>query len=138
VETVGLENRYTRKGIGGSNPSLSATFLLKSSCRSYNRWVALERNMAAKYLLVTAANAAAVSLLLLLRVHLNLTSAALALLLVVTACAVRWGPGPGVAAAIFSGLCFNFFFIPPVYTFNIAHPQDWTAFLVFCATALLV
>ena len=26
VECGGLENRYTRKGIGGSNPSLSASF----------------------------------------------------------------------------------------------------------------
>jgi hypothetical protein len=39
VETVGLENRYTRKGIGGSNPSLSAmfTFLVFSRLSVYTR-----------------------------------------------------------------------------------------------------
>ena len=31
VEYTGLENRHTRKGIGGSNPSLSASFLPSKS-----------------------------------------------------------------------------------------------------------
>ena len=33
VDGTGLENRHTRKGIGGSNPSLSAITLLSGSCK---------------------------------------------------------------------------------------------------------
>jgi two-component system sensor histidine kinase KdpD len=33
-------------------------------------------------------------------------------------------------------LCFNFFFLPPVYTFTIADPQNWVALAAFLATAL--
>lgn len=70
--------------------------------------------------------------------HANLATVALGLLLVVTVCAIRWGSGPALIAALLAGLCLNYFFIPPVRTWNIAHPQDWVAFLVFFAAALLV
>src|ERR1051326_2621841 len=76
--------------------------------------------------------------MLLLQPHANLATVALGLLLVVTVCAIRWGSGPALLAALFAGLCLNYFFIPPVRTWNIAHPQDWVAFLVFFAVALLV
>ncbi len=52
VETGGLENRCTRKGTGGSNPSLSA-ILTQIDRRSYNQrlmevalqWLAHVTNM---------------------------------------------------------------------------------------------
>lgn len=68
----------------------------------------------------------------------NLTTVALALVVAVTACAASWGSGPALLAALVSGLSFNYFFIPPVHTWNIADPQNWTAFSAFCATALIV
>jgi two-component system sensor histidine kinase KdpD len=35
-------------------------------------------------------------------------------------------------------LCFNFFFLPPLHTLDIAHPENWVALLVFFTTALAV
>jgi two-component system sensor histidine kinase KdpD len=81
---------------------------------------------------------ATVGLMLVLQPHANLATVALGLLLVVTVCAIRWGSGPALLAAMLAGSCLNYFFIPPVRTWNIAHPQDWVAFLAFFAAALLV
>ena len=35
-------------------------------------------------------------------------------------------------------LCYNFFFLPPYYTFTIADPQNWVALTAFFVTALAV
>ena len=35
AEGGGLENRYTLSGIGGSNPPLSAIFIIPSKCKSF-------------------------------------------------------------------------------------------------------
>jgi len=50
----------------------------------------------------------------------------------------RWGQGPGIAAAIGAALCFNFFFIPPFYTFNIASLEGWLLLGIFLAVAIVV
>ena len=34
--------------------------------------------------------------------------------------------------------CFNFFFLPPLYTLTIAHSENWIALIVFFTTALAV
>ena len=34
--------------------------------------------------------------------------------------------------------CLNYFFVPPVYTFYVADPQNWVALITFESTALLV
>src|SRR5512139_269548 len=47
----------------------------------------------------------------------------------------RWGQGPGIAAAIAAALGFNFFFIPPFYTFNIARLEGWLLLGIFLAVA---
>ena len=40
VDGSGLENRHTRKGIGGSNPSLSAIALDKETYKDgYHEWL---------------------------------------------------------------------------------------------------
>jgi PAS domain S-box-containing protein len=69
------------------------------------------------------------------RDQLNNTTVALALLLVVLFVATGWGRGPGMVAAVLGMLCFNFFFLPPVYTFTIADPQNWVALAAFSITA---
>jgi K+-sensing histidine kinase KdpD len=70
--------------------------------------------------------------------HANLATVALGLVLVVTISAVLWGRGPALVAAFCGGLCFDYFFIPPLRTWNIAEPQNWIAFSVFLITALSV
>ena len=38
-------------------------------------------------------------------------------------------------ASLLGMLCFNFFFLPPLYTFTIADPQNWIALTAFVVTA---
>jgi PAS domain S-box-containing protein len=61
---------------------------------------------------------------------------ALALLLVVLLVATVWGSWPALLASLLGMLCFNFFFLPPVYTFTIADPQNWVALTAFFITAI--
>jgi PAS domain S-box-containing protein len=66
----------------------------------------------------------------------NDTTVALAYLLVVLLVATAWGSWAATAASIAGMLCFNFFFLPPVYTFTIADPQNWVALAAFLVTAV--
>jgi K+-sensing histidine kinase KdpD len=69
--------------------------------------------------------------------HINDTTISLALLLVVLVVATIFGSRPALFASILGLLCFNFFFLPPVYTFTIAEPQKWVGFAAFLVTALI-
>ncbi len=66
------------------------------------------------------------------------SSVALLLLLAVFACAWLWESGPGVAAAVVATLGFNFFFLPPLYTFTIQDPRNVAALVVFLVAGLLI
>jgi PAS domain S-box-containing protein len=70
--------------------------------------------------------------------QLNDTTVALALLLMVLFVSIVWGRGPGMVASAIGMLCFNFFFLPPLYTFTIADPRNWVAFAAFIITASTV
>jgi two-component system sensor histidine kinase KdpD len=52
--------------------------------------------------------------------------------------ALVWGVGYAVLAAVASMLAFNFFFLPPVYTFTLADRSNWFALLVYVVTAIVV
>ncbi len=52
--------------------------------------------------------------------------------------AVFWGRLVAVPVAIASMLAFNFFFLPPVYTFTLADRQNWFALAVYVVTAMVV
>jgi PAS domain S-box-containing protein len=67
--------------------------------------------------------------------ELNDTTVALALVLVVLFIATIWGRNPGMLASVLGMLCYNFFFLPPLYTFTIADPQNWVALTAFVITA---
>ena len=67
----------------------------------------------------------------------NSTTVALLLLLVVLAVATVYGSRPALAASVLGVLSFNFFFLPPLYTFTIADPQNWVAFGAFLLTAII-
>jgi K+-sensing histidine kinase KdpD len=68
--------------------------------------------------------------------QINSTTVSLALLLVVLFTASLWGSRPAFVASVLGMLCFNFFFLPPVWTFTIADPQNWVALTAFLITAL--
>src|SRR5262249_37598975 len=70
--------------------------------------------------------------------EISYTTVALALLLVILFVATGWGSRPAYVASILGVLCFNFFFLPPVYTLTIADPQNWVALAAFLGTAITV
>jgi two-component system sensor histidine kinase KdpD len=70
--------------------------------------------------------------------QVNSTTVALAFLLVVLSVALFWGSRPALLASVLGVFCLNFFFLPPLYTLSIAHPQNWIALTAFFTTALAV
>ncbi|MFN8595723.1 MAG: DUF4118 domain-containing protein [Anaerolineae bacterium] len=50
----------------------------------------------------------------------------------------RWGSGPGAMAAVIAFLCFNFFFIPPFFTFVVGRLEGWLLLIIFLVVALVV
>lgn len=70
--------------------------------------------------------------------EINSTTVAFIFLLVVLLAALFRGSGPALVASVLGMLSFNFFFLPPVYSFSIAHAQNWIALTVFFTTAVAV
>ncbi len=51
--------------------------------------------------------------------------------------AVLFGLGPSLLACLASVLAYNFFFLPPLYTFTIADPENVVALFFFAVVALI-
>jgi two-component system, OmpR family, sensor histidine kinase KdpD len=68
---------------------------------------------------------------------LDLANIAMLFLLVVLLVAVRFGRGPSVTATCVSVACFDFFFVPPRFTFAISDLQYLVAFGVMLAVGLI-
>lgn len=90
------------------------------------------------YLVAGLSVAALTFLLKLLGDHVNATTVSLVLLLNVLFIATRWRSLPALAASILAMLCFNFFFLPPFGTFDIAATDNWIALVAFLITAVTV
>lgn len=90
------------------------------------------------YLVSVFGTAAVTAILIPFREHINSTTTALAYLLAVLFVALFWGSGPALLASVVGVLCFNFFFLPPLYTLDIAHSENWIALFAFFTTALVV
>lgn len=50
----------------------------------------------------------------------------------------RWGQIPGICAAVSAALAFDFFFIPPFYTFNVGSMEGWLVLVIFLGVAVLI
>jgi two-component system sensor histidine kinase KdpD len=90
------------------------------------------------YLSAIVGTAMVTGLLKLFNEHVNTTTVALGLLLVVLFVATWSGARPAVAASLLAVLCFNFFFLPPFGTLNIAASDNWIALIAFLVTAITV
>ena len=62
----------------------------------------------------------------------------LVFLTAVVAVAVRFGLWPSLASVAAASLCYNFFFIKPLYDLTIAEPTNVAAFIFFTIVAVLV
>lgn len=99
-------------------------------------WKALARKRLLGYIAAVVVIAAATAALRALGSRINPTTVALTFLLIILFVATAWGPKPAVLASLLGAACFNFFFLPPVGTFHIAHPENWIALLAFLVTAM--
>ena len=90
------------------------------------------------YAVALGAVAVALGIALALQPTLGVENADLVLLTAVVAVAVRFGLWPSLAAVVAASLAYNFFFLPPLYTFTIADPTNVAAFCLFTLVAVLV
>jgi two-component system sensor histidine kinase KdpD len=58
-------------------------------------------------------------------------------LLLILVLASTWGRYAALLASVIAFLSFDFFLVPPLYSFSILRWEEWLALLVFLATALL-
>jgi two-component system sensor histidine kinase KdpD len=82
--------------------------------------------------------AVAVGLGELLSAWISLPNVSMIFIAAVLASAVWLGVRPAILASVLSFLAYDFFFIPPLYQFTIAEPQEFFALVVFLAVAILV
>lgn len=52
--------------------------------------------------------------------------------------ATQWGQGAGVCAAVSSALAFDYFFIPPFYTFAVGRLEGWLVLAIFLFVSIVV
>lgn len=70
--------------------------------------------------------------------HFELTNVVMVYLLGVVVIATRFGRGPSVLAAVTSVAAFDFFFVPPFYTFAVTDSQYLVTFAVMLVTGLVI
>src|SRR5438046_2789960 len=75
--------------------------------------------------IVSAAVVAAITALYFKTVHVNPTTVGFTFLLVILIGSAAWGLRYAIFAAVLSTLAYNYFFLPPLFRFTIADPQNW-------------
>ncbi|HUB97595.1 MAG TPA: ATP-binding protein, partial [Stellaceae bacterium] len=85
----------------------------------------------------TAMVVAALGIGLVLQQRFAVSNVALAFLTAVLASAISWGLVPSLFACLISVLAYNFFFLPPLYTFTIADPENIVALFFFAVVAII-
>ena len=86
-------------------------------------------------LLITAVGLGAAAVI---KPHFGIENVDLVFLTAVVGVAVRYGLGPSLVASLVASLAYNFFFLPPIYTFTITDPTNIAAFFFFMLIAILV
>jgi two-component system, OmpR family, sensor histidine kinase KdpD len=89
----------------------------------------------ASYFYTTVAVAAATLLGRAVVSLVELPNVSLVYLAAVLWSATRYGLGPSLFASLLSTACYNFFFIPPIFTFTVADPSQVLALIFFCVAA---
>jgi two-component system, OmpR family, sensor histidine kinase KdpD len=67
----------------------------------------------------------------------NSTTIAMTFLLATLGVATWWGLLEAIVASLAGMLCFNFFFLPPLFTFYLSDTQNWVALCAFLVTAVV-
>jgi two-component system, OmpR family, sensor histidine kinase KdpD len=90
------------------------------------------------YVAALVAVAAALGIDELIKPIVGIENVDLVFMTAIVAVAVRYGLLPSLFTSIVASLCYNFFFLPPIYTFTITDPTNVAAFVIFIVMAVLV
>ncbi|MDR3516103.1 MAG: sensor histidine kinase KdpD [Azospirillaceae bacterium] len=120
-------------GDGGDDPLPPKTVKTRDAPRTTNPFAANPIGYIAATLFVALALGAGE----LIQIVANVSNVALAFLMSVLGSAVLYGLGPSFYAALLSVVAYNFFFLPPLYTFTIADPANVIALCFFLVAAVL-
>jgi two-component system sensor histidine kinase KdpD len=90
------------------------------------------------YFFATLAVALALGAAELVNYWIGVENVDLVFLTAIVGIAVRFGLLPSLFASLASALCYNFFFLPPIYTFTITDPHNIAAFALFTLVAVIV
>jgi two-component system, OmpR family, sensor histidine kinase KdpD len=90
------------------------------------------------YVAATIAVAVALGLDELIKPIVGIENVDLVFMTAILVVAIRYGLWPSLYASVIASLCYNFFFLPPIYTFTITDPTNVAAFVIFIAMAMLV
>ncbi len=88
-------------------------------------------------LAVSAAILSAIVFLYTRWLHVNPTTVGFSLLLTILLISAVWGLRYSLFAAIVAAVAYNYFFLPPLFRFTIADPQNWVALFAFLITAVV-
>jgi len=70
-------------------------------------------------------------------IHINPATVGFTFLLAVLLTSAAWGLRYSIFTALLATIGYNYFFLPPLFTFTIADPQNWVALLAFLGTAVV-
>ena len=90
------------------------------------------------YLLALLISALGLGAATLIKPHFGIENVDLVFLTAVVVVAVRYGLWPSLLTSLIASLAYNFFFLPPIYTFTITDPTNVIAFFFFMLIAILV
>src|SRR5215471_3525352 len=90
------------------------------------------------YLMAVLTTALGLAVAELLQPWFGIENVDLVLLTAVVGVAVRFGLWPSLLATVAASLAYNFFFMPPIYTFTITDPTNIAAFFLFMVIAIVV
>jgi two-component system, OmpR family, sensor histidine kinase KdpD len=70
--------------------------------------------------------------------HFNLSAVGSLYLVLVVLISLRWGFAQATVASIMAVVCMNYFFVPPIFEFQVADPENWISLGAFETAALVV
>ncbi|HEX8808862.1 MAG TPA: sensor histidine kinase KdpD, partial [Xanthobacteraceae bacterium] len=120
---------------GDQLPGLPAQPIPKKTLRTAEEKDSFELR---PYLFATLAVTLALGAAELVNYWIGVENVDLVFLSAIVGIAVRFGLLPSLFASVVSALCYNFFFLPPIYTFTIADPHNIAAFALFTLVAVIV
>jgi two-component system, OmpR family, sensor histidine kinase KdpD len=86
---------------------------------------------------VSAAIVSAIVFVYIRWLHVNPTTVGFTFLLAILLISAAWGLRYSLFMAVIGAVAYNYFFLPPLFHFTIADPQNWIALFAFLVTAIV-